>query len=106
MILFYRFNATLLSSRIGDFNVKLLQQSVNLLINGFVVPILNGQLYHDLCSSVPYIFIFILSFLLEYVNAGLVIPTVDGVSFVNPQVTLGQVCTFQILLIYTQLYVC
>lgn len=59
---------TLLESNIGSFNVLVLNDTVNIACNLFIVPFLNKN----------------------YGEPGFQIPTVDGVTFVNPEIVLGQ----------------
>jgi hypothetical protein len=58
---------SLISSNIGTFSIDLLKDTMNAVVTVFVIPLLN-----------------------TYTHKGLEIPMFDGISFVNPQLVLGQ----------------
>ena len=57
--------------------------TINAIINAFVLPEANSEFF---CIQILFRFS-----LTEYTVRGLVIPMFDGVSFVSPQLELGQV---------------
>ncbi|XP_064385923.1 bactericidal permeability-increasing protein-like [Halichondria panicea] len=64
---FLKASINLVKSDIGQFSVFVLQTAANLLCTAFVIPTVN-----------------------QYANAGIPIPIVDGISFVNPSISFGQ----------------
>ena len=83
----FRFDLKLLSTQVGNFSVSLLEASTNLLVNSFLIPVLNRKhCYIIAINTIVYILCFV-----GYANVGIVIPVVDGLTFVGPQLTLGQV---------------
>ena len=58
---------TLESSQIGKFNANLLKDALQFALKIFVIPKIN-----------------------QYTSKGIMIPTIDGISFMNPQLTFGE----------------
>jgi lipopolysaccharide-binding protein len=76
-----KFDMSLISSNIGTFSIDLLKDTMNAVVTVFVIPLLN-----------------------TYTHKGLEIPMFDGISFVNPQLVLGQVYILELsycFIVYT-----
>ena len=73
----------MVSSAIGLVSIDGLNEAVKFLINLVVLPRING-------TNVQYL-PHLHQLFLDYANKGLVIPTADGFSLINPEIEFGEV---------------